>query len=91
MLTRCPLPAWWWLSLDYGMPQDECTDPNGPRDQGVFSSQKDQYLRGKFIRITPQALLKNNYLVRGEDGRDPAELLPACLLAPWCWAWLAVC
>lgn len=54
-----------WGGTDYGMPQDACTDPNGPKDQGVFLPQKDQYLRGKFIRIAPEALLKNNYLVKG--------------------------
>lgn len=47
------------------MPQDECTDPKGPKDQGVFASQKEEYLRGKFIRITPDALLKNQKLVKG--------------------------
>ena len=48
------------------MPQDECTDPKGPKDQGVFTSQKDEYLRGKFLKINPEALTKNALLVKGK-------------------------
>lgn len=53
--------------LDHGMPQDECTDPKGPKDQGVFSSQKDAYLRGKFLRIKPASVLKKDYLKEWVD------------------------
>jgi len=49
------------------MPQDECTDPKGPKDQGVFSSQKDAYLRGKFLRIKPASVLKKDYLKEWVD------------------------
>jgi len=52
---------------DFGAPQDECTDPNGPKDQGIFLVQKDEYLRGKFLRFTPEAILKKDKLVKGED------------------------
>lgn len=61
-------------TTDHGMPQDECTDPKGPKDQGVFTAQKDGYLRGKFIRVKPEALLKNGPLVKGAS-------LRACLPA----------
>ncbi len=47
------------------MPQDECTDPKGPKDQGVFLPQKDEYLRGKFLQINAASLLKNEKLVKG--------------------------
>ena len=55
---------------DHGQPQDECTDPTGPKDQGVFTSQKDEYLRGKFIKISKQAVLKNDHLERGKCVRE---------------------
>jgi len=61
------LPPSFPQGLDHGMPQDECTDPKGPKDQGVFTPQKDGYLRGKFLRIAPASLLKNEYLKEGVD------------------------
>ena len=70
LLTTCKYTS--IHPADHGMPQDECTDPKGPKDQGVFASQKDQYLRGKFIRITPEALLKNQKLVKGTHVPIPA-------------------
>ncbi|KAM3567793.1 hypothetical protein VYU27_010069, partial [Nannochloropsis oceanica] len=53
--------------IDHGQPQDECTDPNGPKDQGVFLSQKDGYLRGKFIKIKASSLLKDQHLEVNTD------------------------
>lgn len=47
---------------DHGQIQDECTDPKGPKAQGVFTSQNDAYLRGKFLKINQDSLKKNDYL-----------------------------
>lgn len=48
------------------MIQDECTIVGGPKDQGVFRSQRDDFIQGKFIVINKDAVLKKGPIVAGK-------------------------